>query len=218
MRLARLITDNEPEKSPLADILFISRFDCDHDQNAIAATSLRFNTWMYQSTRRGVGWPTGCNELWFSITDFVMPMMASGKMPRYKAIFSIEADGCISQKDWLRRLHEDWDRTPCKVMGAKLPYPVEHINGNLVFSTDPGFLKFVQNQSFKIPPGAAWDTHLASSFRDMGWRSDCGLASFWNTASMNRGWFDSLVDAGIYYIHGIKDGSNHVYFEDRFLS
>lgn len=218
MRLARLIADNEPAKNRLVDLLFISRFDCPHDKASVDHVSRKFHLWTYRSARRGVGWPDGCNELWFSIFDFIIPMMDAGKMPRYKAVFTMEADGCICQRNWTERLHDDWDRTPCFVMGAKLSYPVTHINGNMVVSTDPEFLKIIRINSFKVPPGSAWDTHLAAQFAGWGWRSDCGISSFWNTPSMNREWFDSLVADGKYYIHGIKDGSNHVYFRDRFLS
>jgi len=90
MALARLIADIEPAHNQLADFLFVNRFDTPPDRDTVKYVSRKFNVFSYQSARRSIGWPRGCNGLFFGSAEYFYHMSAENrKTPRYKGrIFS----------------------------------------------------------------------------------------------------------------------------------
>lgn len=211
MDLMHLIADNEPEHSELADILFIRRFDCKEAKETVEKVSRKFNVFSYRSRRQGTGWPAGCNDLWFSAVEWFSSMMKGGKIPRYKAMFTIEGDGCPAKRNWLYRMHSAWNNAAkkgAKIVGHWQQHPDPHINGNLLVSGDFKYLDWLCKVIPQVPSNHGWDWWLAKAFEKRGWSDTPGITSFWDTPTMNYAWFKSLSeDQSTFYIHGIKDAS-----------
>lgn len=208
MQLARFLADLEPRHCDLADFLFAARFDCKHDQATVDYVSRKFNVRTFTSRRRGVGWPNGCNELWFSVMEWAYSMIDAKKIPHYKAIFTIEADCCPIQSDWLRKISVLWDKAnesrPVFVAGA-LVDPGPHINGNALFTTRPKELQWITKRIGGVAPGVGWDFVLARQFRNRGWANITQMKSLWHTPTFTQDQYEDMLKNDWIWIHGIKD-------------
>jgi len=216
MRNSRFIADLEPKHSELADFLFSARHDCTHDTSTIEYVARKFNTFSFiNKHRRAEGWPFACNELFFGSTDFVYTQVEAKKMPQYKAVMAIEADGSPMSPDWLSRLHSEWDRLHAKganMMGALIPPgPPEtdgkHINGNCLVSAEKEYLHWIARKIGGCRPTAGWDWVLAPLFKKQGWANCPGMRSFWRSPAMPKEIFDKLRKEGVFFVHGVKDDS-----------
>jgi len=212
MRLARLIADLEPRMSDKADFLFISRFDCTHDTEAIEHVSRKFKTFTHVNrSRRETGWPAGCNGLWFGTLDHVYALGESKRMPPYKAVLTFESDGFPLRPDWISRLHEEWDaankKKPVCALGAMQTSPGLHINGNALFSGDKQFLYHVARKISGCAPHGGWDYILAPEFRRRGWADCSKMRSWWNYPTMPHETFEDLLRQDVVFHHGTKDDS-----------
>lgn len=208
MRLARFIADLQPHRCENADFLFVSRFDCPQDKETIDYVSRKFNVLHTICRRRGIGWPGGCNELWFGAMEWCYHMIESAKIPHYKSIFTFEADNVPLTSNWISHFSHEWDRLNSYVVGALLQSPGEHINGNAMFSGDLKFLHWVAKKVGGCPPKVGWDYYLARSFRDSwGWSELAGMVSEWQTKSFPAIRFEGEIDKGTVWFHGVKDDS-----------
>ena len=210
MALADFIADLEPAKSSLADFLFVSRFDCKMDLPTLGRVARKFNVRSQVSRRRGVGWPNGCNELWFSTMEWIQSMIAAKKIPHYKAIFTCEADGCPIQRNWIEWLSLEWDRVNVLkpvVMAGALVDPGPHINGNALMSGNLNFLTWIARRVGGVRPGVGWDFCLARDFERIGWADIPGIKSIYNTPTFSQGQYDDMVNKSWVWIHGVKDTS-----------
>ena len=210
MHLARYLADLEPTHTGLADFLFASRFDCTHDQETVKHVSRKFNVRTLTSRRRGVGWPDGCNDLWFAVMEWAESMIKGKKIPDYKAIFTIEADSCPIQKDWLPKISALWDKANAhgKVyMAGALVEPGPHINGNALMSGDSKFLYWIARRVGGAPPKVGWDYALAREFRNWGWANLTQMKSIYHTPSFSKQQFDDMRKNDWIWIHGCKDTS-----------
>lgn len=212
MKLARLIADLEPGMSSRADFLFISRFDCSHDVPTVEHVSRKFKVFTHVNrTRREVGWPAGCNGLWFGTMDHVYALGESKRMPPYKAVLTFEADGFPMRPDWIPRLHDAWDeanrRKPIVALGAMQTSPGLHINGNALFSGDKKFLFKIARQISGCAPHKGWDYVLAPEFRKLGWADCPKMRSWWNYPTMSVKDFEAIIAQDVVFFHGCKDDS-----------
>jgi hypothetical protein len=209
MKLARLLADLEPEHCKTADILFVARFDCKQDKETVEYVSRKFNVYTYTSTRRGVGWPMGCNSIFFGAMEHIYHKIASGKFPHYKSVFLLAADSAPIHKDWLARLHFTWDlaveHRKVHVAGAWIPGEREHINGDcMLFSGDLKFLKWLAIDVQDIPNRGGWDWLLGDKFRQWGWADFPSIKSLWRKPSFSQEEWESFRKLGVDWIHGIK--------------
>lgn len=222
IRLARLIADIEPRHCESADFLFVSRFDCTHDEETILHVQKKFNVHTYINRhRRGTGWPHGCNDLWFGTMDHVFSFCEAKRMPPYKAILTFEADSCPLVPNWIRELSNAWDaqqaRSITKVYGPRVEYPLPHINGNALFGGDLLTLHKISRQIGGCPPDKGWDFILAKQFKQMGW-GDCPLMkSQWQCKTMSESDIDEHRKAGVVFLHGVKDDSVLTDVRKRFV-
>jgi hypothetical protein len=222
MRVARLIADLEPRHSEFADFLFVSRFDCEQDISTIEYVSTKFNTHTYVNRhRRGTGWPHGCNDLWFGTMDHVYSFSEAKRFPPYKAVLTFEADACPLVPNWHRELSRLWDQhaTPkgVKMFGAKVEYPLPHINGNAMFSGDLKFLYWISRLIGGCDPTKGWDFILAKDFKREGW-ADCPMMkSHWQKKTMPDEEIEALRSAGIVFLHGVKDDSVISHMRKKFV-
>lgn len=211
MDVARFIADLQPKHTDAADFLFVSRFDCHHDQDAVKYVSNKFNVRTFTSRRRGKGWPHGCNDLWFSTIEHVNDNIEIRKFPKYKFVLTFEADCVPMSTRWIQHLIEQWDLAQAKrrvfVMGAQLESPGRHINGNALFSTDQAFTRWLSKDVSAAPPSQGWDYYLGPSFRSWGVAIMPGLQSFWATPTFSETDIENSFGRGDVFVHGVKDRS-----------
>lgn len=215
MKLASYMADLEPVHSHLADLLLVNRFDCSPDPITINHIKRKFNTFVYKSPRRGIGWPHGCNSLFFGTMDWVQSMLAAKKVPDYKAVFLCEGDGAPLVSDWITRMSEAWDLansiSQVCVAGPMVPsspYGMhEHINGNCLITGELKFLTWITRHVSDINPGVGWDYILAGEFRKRGWADIPGMRSLYRTLNFTEDEFLSMRASNWFYIHGDKSNS-----------
>lgn len=212
-RLAKLLSDMEPEHCKLADFLLVARFDCKHSDQVIKDVSRKFNTFSYISKGRGTGWPAGCNDLFFGTMGWFYHKKLAGQIPNYKAIFTFEADGVPMQKDWVKKLSESWDtvnqKSPVCMAGAWLDNGPDgigtgHINGNAIMSGDFTFLKWLITHASNINVRVGWDWILAPQFKARGWADIPQIRSVWRTELTEEMFLGGMREGRIWH-HGVKD-------------
>lgn len=211
MQLARFIADLQARHSDQADFLFSGRFDCPHDRDAIAYVSKKFNTHTYISRQRARGWPHGPNVLWYETMNCVQDNIEKKKFPHYKAVLTFEADCVPMSPDWITHFHREFDkaneRRATYVMGALLPSPGLHINGNALFKCDLAFMRWLTKEVSASPPSMGWDYHLARDFQKWGWAEMPKQLSWWGAKTLPEQTIAELFDAGTIFFHGCKDSS-----------
>lgn len=183
--LAKLIADLEDSHSSKADLLFVSRFDCKHDMDAIRAISRKFNVYTHTSKRRGTGWPMGCNSLFFGTLEWVYYKMAGAQIPHYRSVLILGADTVPLNKNWIDIMRNAFEENgrPC-ISGALIKDPVgghDHINGDCALLTgDLNFLKWLTLEIGDISVQAGWDWVLSKEFERRGWCNFPFVTSYWN--------------------------------------
>lgn len=210
MALARFLADLEPEKVQLADFLFMSRFDCKVDEAVVHHVARKFNTRSLVSRRRGIGWPIGCNELWLSVMEWITSMTKARKIPRYKAVFTFEADGAPICRDWITRLSLEWERVNQEkqvVIAGALVDPGPHINGNALVSCRWPFLEWVCRHMTSRATTAGWDYAFARDFQKLGWADIPGIKSLYNSPTFSEEQYQDMQKNQWVWVHGGKDTS-----------
>lgn len=212
IRLANFLADLEPRHSDLADIVLINRFDCKVDyQGTLLKLARKFNVFSYTSPQRGVGWPDGCNSLWFGTMEWVYSFMEIGKLPGYKAIFTCEADGAPLSVDWVARMSAAWDSTQHGEKKVFIAGPLvkgngveEHVNGNCLVSGNMRFLHWITRRVAGVPGGCGWDYYLRDAFKRWGWANIPGMVSYYNTPLFSREQYEQMLKQQLIWVHGDK--------------
>lgn len=222
MKVARLIADLEPRHSEFADFLFVSRFDTEQDIRTVEYVSQKFNTHTFVNrNRRGVGWPHGCNDLWFGAMDHIYSFSEAKRFPPYKAVLTFEADACPLTPNWHRELSRSWDEIAApknvKIFGARVEHPLPHINGNALFSADQKFLHWISRCIGGCNPTKGWDFILARDFKREGWANCPLIRSHWQQKTMPDEEIDALRESGVVLIHGVKDDSVISHMRKKFV-
>lgn len=207
MKVARFLSNVEPGISERADVLFMARNDCTQDEETIQRVANKFHVFHAISRRSEVGWPAGCNGIFFGTMDWVFEMREAKKIPDHKAILIMESDACPLVPDWIAKLSDAWDAAGVRVLGPLQPEPYVHINGNAMYSTDRDFLFRVSRQIGGCTPHGGYDYVLHGEWVRQGC-ADCKLMkSWWRHPSLTTDVYTRLVDAGVVFLHGIKDDS-----------
>lgn len=206
MKVARLIADLEPAMSERADFLFISRFDTSQNQATVKHVSRKFHTFTHVNQRRGVGWPSGCNDLFFGTMDWVYTFREANKVPNYKAVMLLESDSCPLHSGWIQQMSEGWDRAKANVYGPLLSNG-PHINGNCMMSCEPNFLRWIAREKGGCSPAGGWDYILYHEFKKRGAANAPGMRSWWRCANVTQPTYETLLQQGVYFLHGCKDDS-----------
>lgn len=212
MMLARLIADLEPEHSNYADFMFCPRFDTEVDKATYLYAARKFNVLTHKSRRIGAtGWPYGPNEQWFDLMVRCWEFVKHDLPPynQYSGVLCLEADDCPLVKGWLYRIKARWDELnsdgkSCGVMGAFLPAPGPHINGNAVFSLSGDFLHMIAREA-GCDPTSGWDYVMYPKFNRFGAIDTPLIRSFWRQSTMDDSVYDNLVSQGAVMLHGTKD-------------
>lgn len=217
--VAQLIADLQPRLSSRADFLFAARFDCEIPMDTVKRVSSKFHVHHFVNRHhRATGWPWGCNSLWFGTMDYAYTYLVEPKRrSEYKAVLTFEADAAPLCPGWIEQLSDAWDDAqPADVVGPLLHHPGEHINGNAMFSADHDFLHWIARKVTNCRPDGGWDYLLAPRFKERGWANCPMMRSWWQTPTLTRPAYDSLVDSGAVFLHGVKDGSPLRHVRDRF--
>jgi len=207
MLLARLIADLETSHSEIADVLFVARFDTQHDLATVEHVSRKFNVLTHTSLHREVGWPHGCNGLTTGVLDFLVS--PRNRVLHYKAVLICEADCIPLARDWISRLCQQRDSVSgVKIAGALISAGGrEHINGGCCFlSGDSDFLLWL-HKCIQRGPSAGWDWALAGELQTKGWANIPTIWSHWRSGSKNIEAVRALMAAGVLLFHGVNDAS-----------
>lgn len=203
---ALLIAENEVKKNNQVDFLFAARFDATHDRKVVDQVARKFDIRQITTKSRATGHPYGCWMLWFSIVEWVYHMRAAGKLPKYKWMFAFEADTAPISKDWIREISEDWDKQKAYVVGSETFHWAHHINGNLMLSCDPDFLKWLVMgvTSSGVPTNGAWDIDLFAKFARWGVGFSPRIWNVCGKRNLSQDEFDAARRRGVSFIHGVK--------------
>lgn len=215
-RLLRLWAEIEPVRRRDVWILITYRRDSSPpDEDTLELLTAKFpNTVVKKGLRSGVGHPMGCNDLWVdTMTE------AAGFSQSIPYVFTTEADVIPLRRDWLNILKgEAFELQKAKkwISGHWSPksrHNAEHVNGNMLVSTD---IARLVPQIYYIPYGHAWDIWLAQFFQQ-GWVKgewiyngyDGGAKEKESDSPNKKGeWleeeFISLQKEGYTLIHGVR--------------
>lgn len=204
----KLIADLEEKHNAEVDVMLCCRFDCTHDKQVVEHISKKFDTYTHVSRRREVGWPAGCNALWFETVTRIYELCAAKHLPRYSGILTFEADCAPLRPGWLELLWADWDRAKVKFMGNIVPAPAEHMNGNLVLSGDTEMLRKLATKIMGCAPSGGWDFLLASVFKQAGWYGTDTIRSEWERhTKWTMAELETQITAGLLFHHGCKNST-----------
>lgn len=206
MKRARLIADLSFKHSDKADFLFFSRFDTTHDPETIKHVSRKFDTHYAVNRRRGIGWPSGCNDLFFGMVDWVYSQKEAGRVPDYKAILAFEADSCPLHSNWINQLSESWDKAKSKIHGPLLENG-PHVNGNCLVSAEMKFLKWLSRTKGGCSPIGGWDYLMYGDFKPWGISDAPCMKSWWRVPTMDSATYEGLLSQNVCFLHGVKDDS-----------
>jgi len=211
MKLARLLADLEESHSKQADFLFVSRFDCKHDDATVKHVARKFNTHTYTSKKRGVGWPSGCNSIFFGGLEWIYHKSEAGQIPGYKAIFWMGADTAPLSRAWVSQLCVEWGRhNNIFAAGPMVPGSAQgrtHINGDaFMFSGELKFLRWLVRDIRDIKAPVGWDWALADQFERWGWADFSFIKSYWRyPVPFTQSEWEAHTQKGVTLIHGVKD-------------
>jgi len=215
IRLAHFLASLEEQHSEIADFLLVQRFDTEatgEDQKVLTALSRKFNLYTYRSRRKGTGWPNGCNDLWRATMEWTCTMIEARRVPKYKAIFTFEADGGPICRNWVERLSQAWDEAnkngPVVQAGPMVEGPGInlHINGNCLLSCDPVFLNWITRRIGEIPVWGGWDYLFAGEFKKRGWANVPGMRSYYASPHFSFEQYRKMREENLIWVHGDKSG------------
>lgn len=209
MRLARLIADLEPTRRDDVDFVFIARADCDHDEAAVQYVSRKFNVRKLKCIARATGHPWGCWVLWYSLMEWFYLGLQSGKLPEYKWIFPFEADCVPISRTWINECHEEFISSRVNLLGSETFHYSQHLNGNLMASSDLDFLKWLIRDVTVagVPRQEPWDIYLFPKFTQWGVGFSSKIINRCGQRTMEQKEVQWLQSHGWAFVHGVKDDS-----------
>lgn len=218
MRVARFLADIETKMSEEADILFMSRYDCEQDPATVQYVSRKFGVHTARCRRQAEGWPYGCNELFWGSMDWVFEQREAKHISDYKALLLHEADALPTVPGWLKILSDQWDAADTKVLGAFQSQPGPHINGNALYSGEHEFLRRVSRGIGGCSPHGGYDYLLYPEWVRQGCKNSKRMRSFWQTPTLPYEHYEKLVSDGVVFLHGVKDDSVMDCFKRKFMA
>jgi len=212
MRLAKFIADLEPVRRDDIDFVFIARWDCDHDEVAVAHVSRKFNVRKLRCVAHGEGHPWGCWVIWFSLMEWFYHMKSQNKIPDYKWIMALEADVVPISKNWINECDEEFARLNTCLVGAESSDTFncsQHLNGNIMVTGNLDFLKWlVMGVTMTgVPPKQPWDIYLFPKFTEWGVGFSQKNLNRCGQRTMEFKEYEWLKKQGWAFIHGVKDDS-----------
>jgi hypothetical protein len=212
MRLARRIAALEVGPRRDVEFLFVVRFDApEPSKEAIAELSAKMPVMSYRTRRRGVGHPSGCNDMWHDLLgeQWRRFLQVKGYADLYHGVFSFEADNVPLCADWLDRVLSEWRfglEQGKIVWGCRVPDvegPGAHINGNMIFVPDLfGRVRGLEG----CPSQHAWDVFHADKWIDKAHYSG-EIVNFYRALEVPKKRLYEKTRARYALVHGVKDDS-----------
>jgi hypothetical protein len=173
--LARLLTDctlhaNAGQKSPHADFLLCVRWDTEIPMELARYCGRAFeHVRLFRCRNRVSGWPAGPNNMAMEAYRYYVSKQETGVW-KYSGLMLTEPDSIPLTVDCIARIHREWNATAKPVLGAFIgSFPggkewtgTEHVNGNLVISSD---FATTHPQVLAHVPNIAWDAHWRRELR-----------------------------------------------------
>ena len=215
-KLLRLLADLCPVPSETvysaADLMIATRFDCRPVSTGLVQRldGAFAKVWLRKSQRKEIGYPGGCNGLWFDSVQHVADMHRL-KLMDYSAVLTTEADACPLVKDWDIILRNEWEKLRqgdpgLAVAGHWIPahHELGHVNGNALFDS-----RVFDRHPKLLGCNAAypWDVELAPVFKKLGWADTKKIRSSWKQGSMPEKEITAFKKSGVAWLHGVKDAS-----------
>ncbi len=218
IELANFIAALEPRHSDIADFVFVARYDTPQSDLAVQTIARKFDVSTFTTRRKAVGWPYGCNEMWFDFMTHLCEQKNAGRLGQYKAVLTFESDCCPLRKGWIESLSDEWDKQNKKVVGhlTNCGPNTDHINGNAMFSMDIEFLRFLRATA-GCKANAGWDLAMAREFKKWGWADSKKIISWWRHENLPEQEYEEMLYNGTVLFHGIKDGSLASLVKSKFL-
>lgn len=213
LKLARFLADLQPNFCEAADILFVARWDAKHGQDTLKYVSRKFKIFTHTSRRREIGWPLGCNGVFFGGLEWFYHKKKAGQIPAYRAVINMESDCVPLVRDWLPLIVSAWDeanrKAPAYVMGPLIKgdeHRRDHINGGCcLISGDLDFLGWLVLRAGNFRIQAGWDWVLAPDFQSKGWANIPGMRSYWQMQSFSEQDWNNAMGSSAFLIHGVKN-------------
>lgn len=206
MRLARMIADIETKFRGDVEILFVARFDCEHDCETIDYVAKKFLVHWITTHTRWMGWPGGCNAMAKDTLEWV-----AANRKEALGLLMMEPDCVPVDIYWIDDICDEWKSLPNEtlIMGAwrESGGADGHLNGNCI--VQPALFSKFALPSF-IGEHLAWDCQLAPF-----------LKNFWHKTSLIQNCFDSRgakegwIDPNAVLVHGYKDDSCYQLAKER---
>ena len=205
MRLAKLIADIEPKPREDVEVVFVARYDCDHDKETISYVSQKFPVHWITTHTKWTGWPGGCTAVALDTLEWV-----AANRKDAVGVLMIEPDCVPMGADWLNQLLDEWNDARMLdkwIMGAWRDSggPYGHLNGNCVLL--PAFANLVRARDI-IGPDLAWDAAVAPYIKDH-WYITGAIKNCFESrnATIQRMLTPDVGEFAPALVHGFKDDS-----------
>lgn len=170
-QVAHLACDLLENPTDEAEILFFVRFDTDYPTTALQSEAAKKFAKVHLSrcTRRGIGFPAGCNEMALGLFDYILSQKNEGQLfERIDSFLILESDCVITRRSWVEELRAEWQRMLSlgKIVSGSLqpegkwPGIEEHINAVALY--DAELLCYLPSLN-SCPPHRGWDHHHGHS-------------------------------------------------------
>jgi hypothetical protein len=225
MRNALRIASNEPAFRTDVEFIFSHRFDCPFtaaDGKVFDQVSQRFKTSVYRCTRRGVGHPSGCNDMWCDwVNRGALGRVSRGEWHDVRAMLTFEADSIPVDREWIDALFLEWEKAEKQeksIVGCWMDVGIPgigHVNGNMLVAPNlatrvPGILG--------CPTNHAWDMYFGRLFEPH-WLKSGFITNYYKETGVTEAQIRRPVpgfDRPPSIVHGVKDLSVERY-ADRIL-
>lgn len=220
MRLARLIADIEPTRRDDVEIIFVARFDCDHDRETIDYVARRFPVHWFTTHTRWTGWPSGPN----SVAKDTLEWLAANRKDAVGALL-IEPDCVPTSLSWITDLISVWDSMYTASRGLIWLAGAwrdsggghGHINGNMICRPDLASLIDLG----VIDQHMAWDCQIVPQILKHWAKNDAIRNCFESRNATEKDLFWAPIGSEApLLVHGFKDDSaynlarQHLLFPD----
>lgn len=160
MESSRLFADMEAEKRTDVDFMFFARNDVNLEGLAswkptLNHVSKKFNVRWHRCKNKTYHykWPEACNIVWHELAHFVT-YKTRNNYDTWEWCMSIESDCVPLQRDWINILDKEWHQKKVDFLGCMPERPPTHMNGNMMFLTNPTY-KYRELNS--TPDFNSWD-------------------------------------------------------------
>lgn len=212
-QVIKLACDLLDSKSDRAELLFVARFDADFPSPSIQeeAAEKFSKVHLWRCHRRGMGFPSGCNEMALGILDYILTQRDNDlAFTDISTFLILESDCVITRRTWVEEICNAWDslsglgKLVAGALQSKEKWGVDigdHINAVALY--DPDILCFLPCLT-RCPTNRGWDHHFGPVI--MPYAVDSALFKLdYQRQTISEE--ELYRDASVLIYHGVKDES-----------